>query len=201
MGGRNLTFRLLYGLGFTPWDGHALARSLTDLIEGGTLTPGKALDLGCGTGDNAIYLAEHGWHVTGVDYVAKPLAKARRKATGKTVEFVKADVTQLSSEGVGDGFDLVIDSGCLHGMSAGDREKYVREVSAVTSAEARLLIVAVVPGSSSGVRGIEPAEIERRFAPEWTILASGDEPTLDRNGTNPARHYLLARAGGPPSLR
>ena len=81
-------------------------------------------------------------------------------------------------------------------MSAGDREKYVREVSAVTSADARLLIVAVVPGSSSGVRGIEPAEIERRFAPEWTILASGDEPTLDRNGTHPARHYLLARASG-----
>lgn len=194
MGGRNLTFRLLYRLGFTPWDGHPLARSLTELVEGGTLTPGRALDLGCGTGDNAIYLAEHGWQVTAVDYVEKPLAVARAKTpAGLDITFARADVTQLSAEPVGAGFDLVIDSGCFHGMSATDRDAYVREVTAVVAPGARLLLVAFTPGRSTGVPGIEPSEVQRRFASGWTMLDQGDEPSLERDGKSLARFYLLAR--------
>lgn len=61
MSSRHLLFGLLYRLGFTPWDGHPLAQSLRDLVEGdNALRPTTALDLGCGTGDNAIYLAKHG---------------------------------------------------------------------------------------------------------------------------------------------
>jgi hypothetical protein len=103
-------------------------------------------------------------------------------------------VTRLSSEGVGSGFDLIVDSGCLHGMSAGDRDAYVREVTAVAAPDARLLLVEFVPGASYGVPGIEPAEVQRRFAADWTLLSSGDEPALDHKGKNPARHYLFQRA-------
>ena len=75
MSSRQLLFRTFYRLGFTPWDGHPLPTSLTNLIEGDRPpTPATALDIGCGTGDNAIYLAEHGWQVTGVDYVQKAVA-------------------------------------------------------------------------------------------------------------------------------
>jgi SAM-dependent methyltransferase len=188
-----------------PWDGHPLAQSLRSLIEGdGALTPGTALDLGCGTGDNSIYLAKHGWRVTGVDFVAKAIEKAREKARAKArakatpsdlaVTFARADVTKLSSEGVGSGFGLIVDNGCLHGMSAGDRDAYVREVTAVAAPDARLLLVEFVPGASYGVPGIEPDEVQRRFAVGWTLLSSGDEPGLDHNGKNPARHYLFQRA-------
>lgn len=199
MGGRRRTFQTLYGLRIAPWDGHALAASLTDLVEGGTLTPGRALDIGCGTGDNAVYLAEHGWRVTGVDFVDIPLRSARLKADGLPVEFVKADVTQLRSAGIGRGFDLIIDNGCLHGMDSRDRDAYVEEVTAVAGLGARLLIVAFVPGRSMGVAGIQPREVARRFAPRWEMLAQGDEPALDENGKNPARYYLLRRADGAPS--
>jgi hypothetical protein len=52
---RQLLFKTFYRLGFVPWDGHPLAKSLQKLIEGdGALSPGAALDLGCGTGDNSI---------------------------------------------------------------------------------------------------------------------------------------------------
>ena len=56
------------------------AKSLQDLVEGeNALAAGTALDIGCGTGDNSIYLAKHGWQVTGVDFVAKAVDKARAK--------------------------------------------------------------------------------------------------------------------------
>src|ERR1700731_68272 len=127
MSSRQLLFKTFYRLGFVPWDGHPLAKSLKDLIEGGgALAPGTALDLGCGTGDTSIYLANHGWQVTGVDFVAKAVDKARAKAVDKArakaeadevaVNFASADVTRLSSEGVGSNFGLIVDNGCLHGM-------------------------------------------------------------------------------------
>jgi SAM-dependent methyltransferase len=197
MSSRQLLFKTFYRLGFVPWDGHPLATSLQQLIEGdGALPPGTALDLGCGTGDNSIYLAEHGWQVTGVDFVAKAVDKARAKAAAKKADanFVRADVTRLSSEGVGTNFGLIVDNGCLHGMSPDDRDAYVREVTAVAAPDARLLLVEFITGGSYGVPGIDPDEVKRRFAADWTLLSSGDEPALDHNGKNPARHYLFARA-------
>ncbi|MGV0812278.1 class I SAM-dependent methyltransferase [Mycolicibacterium boenickei] len=197
MSSRQRMFRWFYRLGFTPWDGHPLAHSLISLIEGSPNplpSPGTALDLGCGTGDNAVYLARHGWRVTGVDFVDKPLAKARAKAGALPATFVKADVTQLSTSGIGAGFGLIIDSGCLHGMSDVDRDAYVREVSAVAAADAHLLIVAFIRGASMGVPGIGFDEVQRRFSDGWTLVSSGDEPAMDHNGRNPARHYLLARS-------
>ncbi|OMB97227.1 methyltransferase type 12 [Mycobacterium sp. NS-7484] len=195
MSSRQRLFRWLYRLGFTPWDGHPLAHSLTGLIEGGSLPPSAALDLGCGTGDTAVYLARNGWHVTGVDYVDKPLKKARDKAGTLPIRFAKADVTQLSSSGLGAGFELIIDSGCLHGMSGADRDAYVREVSAVAAPGARLLIVAFIPGTSTGVPGIGFDEVQRRFSDGWSLVSSGDEPAMDHNGKNPARFYLFSRDG------
>jgi cyclopropane fatty-acyl-phospholipid synthase-like methyltransferase len=189
MASRRLLFKMFYRLGFVPWDGHPLATSLQELIAGdGALAPGTALDLGCGTGDSSIYLAEHGWQVTGVDFVAKAVHKARTKAEANkvTATFTRADVTRLSSEGVGSNFGLIIDNGCLHGMSPEDRDAYARD--------ARLLLVEFVTGASYGVPGIDPDEVKQRFAADWMLLSSGDEPALDHNGRNPARHYLFARA-------
>jgi SAM-dependent methyltransferase len=194
---RQLLFKVFYRLGFVPWDGHPLAQSLQGLIEGDNpLSTGTALDLGCGTGDNSIYLAKHGWRATGIDFVGKAVAKARAKAAANKIDvtFAQADVTRLSSEDVGSNFDLIVDNGCLHGMSPEDRDAYVREVTAVAGAQARLLLVEFIPGASLGVPGIEPDDVKRRFAAEWRLLSSGDEPALDHNGKNPARYYLFARA-------
>jgi ubiquinone/menaquinone biosynthesis C-methylase UbiE len=196
MASRHRLFTVFYRLGFTPWDGHPLAASLRDLIEGDrALPPGTALDIGCGTGDSSIYLAGHGWTVTGADYVDKALAKARTKAAEKGVlaSFVRADATRLSTEGVGSGFTLIVDNGCLHGMNGDDRDAYAREVTTVAAPGAHLLIVAFVPGGSFGVPGIDPAEVERRFATGWTLLTSGVESEMDRDGKGAARYYLFAR--------
>jgi ubiquinone/menaquinone biosynthesis C-methylase UbiE len=185
-------FTLMYRFGFTPWDGHPIAQNLQELVE--QLPAGNALDLGCGTGDASIYLAQHGWTVTGVDYVDQPLEEARDKAAASqaTVDFVKADATKLSREGVGSDFHLIVDNGCLHNMSDSHRDAYVREVGAVAAPGARLLIVAFLPGGRFGVRGVQPAEMERRFVAGWTLLSTGTERQLDEEQT-PAKYYLYER--------
>ena len=185
-------FRLFYRFGFTPWDGHPIAHNLQELVD--ALPPGNALDLGCGTGDSSIYLAQHGWKTTGVDYIDQPLEAARTKAAAAkaAVDFVRADVTRLSHEGIGSDFALIVDNGCLHNMGDGDRDAYVREVSTVAAPEARLLIVAFLPGGRFGVRGVQPAEMERRFTSTWTLLSTGNERELDQQQT-PARYYLFQR--------
>jgi len=205
MASRHTLFRFFYRVGFTPWEGHPLGQRLRDLVEGTGDTPalptGSALDVGCGSGDSSIYLAQHGWKVTGVDYVAKPLDKARAKAGAAdvSVNFVRADVTHLSEAEIGTGFQLIVDNGCLHNMSDGDREVYVREVSAVAAPDARFLIVAFAPGGRFGVPGIDRVEIERRFTPAWTLLSAGYEQKLDEK--TPTWYYLFQRrAQALPSL-
>jgi SAM-dependent methyltransferase len=197
MASRKLLFNTFYRFGFTPWDGHPLATSLIDLIEGeNAVTPGKALDIGCGTGDSSIYLAKHGWQVTGVDFVAKAVDKARAKAAADNVEvrFEQADATRLCEEGVGSDFALIVDNGCLHGMNDEDRNDYVREVTAAAAPDARLLVVAFIPGGTYGVPGIEPSEVARRFAGPWTMLSSGSEPAMHPKGKDVVRYYLFQRA-------
>ncbi|KKC05104.1 class I SAM-dependent methyltransferase [Mycobacterium nebraskense] len=199
MASKQTLFRIFYRIGFTPWDGHPLAQSVRDLVEGTDDTPalpaGSALEVGCGTGDCSIYLAHHGWNVTAVDFVAKPLDRARAKAgaAGAVVNFVQADVTQLSRTGIGANFELIVDNGCMHNMSDDDRDAYVREITAVAAPDARLLIVAFVPDGRIGVRGVSRAEMERRFASTWTLLSAGAERELDRAETTPAWYYLFQR--------
>lgn len=199
MASRHLLFKTLYRFGFVPWDGHPLPKSLTDLVEGdghsSPLAPGKALDLGCGTGDNSIYLAKHGWQVTGIDFVAKAVDKARAKAAAGNVDFKieQGDVTRLCEEDVGSNFALFVDNGCLHGLSDEDRYDYVREVTAAAAPDARLLLVEFIRGGSYGVRGIDPDEVEERFASGWTMVSSGSEPSMDHNGKNSGRYYLFQR--------
>ncbi len=200
LGSKHTLFRLFYRLGFTRWDGHPLAQSLRNLVEGNdsdhsaALPAAAALELGCGTGDTSIYLAKQGWQVTAVDFVPTALEKARAKARVENVnvDFVHADVTRLSSAGLGDDFALIVDNGCLHNMNDDDRDAYVREVSAVAAPDARLLIVAFIPGGRFGVRGIDRTEIQRRFASGWTLLSAGSEQELDREQT-PTRYYLFQR--------
>ncbi len=199
MASRHTLFQIFYRIGFTPWDGHPLSQSLRDLVEGtsdtSALPAGSALELGCATGDCSIYLAQHGWKVTGADFVAKALDKARAKAgaAGVPVDFVSADVTRLSQSGIGANFQLIVDNGCLHNMSDDDRDAYAREVRAVAAPDARLLIVAFVPGGRFGVRGIDRTEMERRFEAAWTLLSAGHERELDRAEKTPARYYLFQR--------
>lgn len=80
----------------TPWDTHITPPEVMAFIE--QTPPGRALDIGCGTGTNAITLTRHGWRVTAVDFSVKAIGSARRKAAaaGIDIDFRMADASDLS---------------------------------------------------------------------------------------------------------
>jgi SAM-dependent methyltransferase len=168
-------YRVLYRVGFTPWDQDHVPAELSALAEGpATLAPGRALDVGCGTGTQAVYLAERGWQVTAVDAVERALARARRRAEqrGVDVRWVAGDVASLSTLGLGDGFTLIFDRGCFHDLSAAQREDYARGVSELAAPGATLLLLAFARRERGiGPSGASEQEIRRRFAAGWELAS------------------------------
>ena len=125
---RRSLYDLLYRVG-APWDGPPRAE-LVRLVEGGALTParfppGRALDLGCGTGANLRYLARHGFEATGIDFSRVALRVARRRAAaeapGNVIRFVEGDLTAPRIAGVDGPFDLLIDYGTLDDLDPAGR--------------------------------------------------------------------------------
>jgi SAM-dependent methyltransferase len=112
-------YNLMYRFG-APWE-MGPREELVELVTSGRLTPevlapGRAVDLGCGSGANTLFLAEHGFDVTGVDFSAVALAKARRTADSRSVSsvtFVEGDLTAPALPGVDGPFDLLVDYGTL----------------------------------------------------------------------------------------
>jgi SAM-dependent methyltransferase len=169
-------YRILYRLGITPWERDDVPDPVKRRAAAGR---GRALDLGCGTGRDAVHLAQQGWTVTAVDAVPMALGEARERArrAGVEVDFRQGDVTRLSQLGVESGYDLVLDRGCFHGLGDEERERCAAGVNELVTGSAELLIFAFSPGwHGPAPRGISAEEILERFGPgEWELVESTDE--------------------------
>ncbi len=166
-----------YRRGRTPWDTGITPPEVVDEVS--PMEPGRALDLGCGTGTNVLWLVRRGWTATGVDFSGLAIEAARRKAEGTTgATFVEGDVTGLLELEIDGPFDFVLDIGCFHSVAVRRRDDYVRQVARVARTGARMMIFAFgpwfrLPGAPRRTR--EP-EIRRRF------------DSRVRARTRPARH-------------
>jgi SAM-dependent methyltransferase len=169
-------YRLMYRIGFTPWDTPEtpVPAVLREVIEGPeALHPGRALDLGCGMGRHSMYLAVHGWQVTGLDLAGRALRTARQRAdrAGMDIDFVRGDVTRLEKAGVKGPFSLFLDGGCFHGMSEDERRRYGKSVTQVAAPNAENLLFSFGPSMRRvPPRGAEMSDVERCFAGSWSIF-------------------------------
>ena len=164
----SLAYRLMYLVGFSPWDG-AIPQELKDSIEGKDKLPlGRALDLGCGPGAKSVYMASHAWKVVGLDFVPRALnkARARAQAAGVTIDFRQTDVTRLGELGLEPGFSFLFDFGCFHGLRDSQRTAYAEGVNSLAASGARLLIMGFTKALPPVPSGISQAELEKRF-PSW----------------------------------
>jgi SAM-dependent methyltransferase len=168
----------LYRLGVVPWDRPGVPAPLAAAVD--ELAPGTAVDLGCGTGGQALYLADHGWAVTAVDYVARAVALARRRDPGSRVTWRVADVADLAAvdpdQRLRGGVGLLLDNGCAHGLAPADRPGWAATVTGLAGPAAVLLVRAQPPGGrprgawrAIGPAGMSEAQLTGVLGPAWTV--------------------------------
>ena len=172
-----------------PWDTKAPNENVVTWQEGG-LVRGDVLDVGCGFGDNAIYLAKNGHTVTGLDISPTALITAERRAkdAGIDVKFAVADSTKL--EGYTDAFDTVIDSGMFHCLDDDGRRSYAAAVHRATRPGASLLLSCFSDANPVGEEWPRPAVSEETLGDVlggagWDIASL--EPAMVRSELDSAQ--------------
>lgn len=171
-----LFFSLMYRRGRAPWDTGITPPELVEAIEGPNAEPaGFALDIGCGTGTNTLYLARHGWQAVGIDFAEPAIRLANRKLreskdlTG-SARFMRLDATQLAIVRPDNQCSLLLDLGCFHGIPIERRAGYAQGVARWAAPNALFLLYAFGPRDIGGrMAGVSAADVPWVFGPSFTV--------------------------------
>jgi len=198
-----LFYEAVYRYARAPWD-VGPREELVRLVESGRLRPGRALDLGSGTAGNCVFLAQHGFEVTGLDYAASAveLGRARARQAGVQVDFVQDDLTGLRR--VSGVFDLLVDYGTLDDLLPRDRDRYLENVLPLTQPGTQFLLFcfewplrswerAMIRLGAFGAMALEPGEVERRFGPFFEIERVAESHS-ERGWPRGTATYLMKRS-------
>jgi cyclopropane fatty-acyl-phospholipid synthase-like methyltransferase len=161
------SFENLYA-GQPRWE---IGRPQQAILAAADRITGSVLDAGCGTGENALYFASRGRTVTGIDFLAEPIAIAKQKAAerGLAATFLVMDALALKE--LPEVFDSAIDSGLFHVFGDEDRRRYVEGLASVLKPGGRLFLLCFSDDEQGeqGPRRESKTEIEDSFAESWVI--------------------------------
>jgi cyclopropane fatty-acyl-phospholipid synthase-like methyltransferase len=185
------TFEQAYA-GEAPWD---IGQPQPEFVAVAHRITGSILDVGCGTGDNALFFAARGQQITAIDFLAEPIARAKQKAAERrlTVNWHVTDALALPDWT--EQFDNVIDCGLFHVFSDEDRRRYVAGLAHVLKSGGNLFLLCFSdeePGTI-GPRRVSQRELDEAFA-HGRILES-IEPSVF--ATNPNLKDFQFSRGGP----
>ena len=198
-------YRLMYRLGFAPWERRDVAEAWRPLFEGpDSMEPARALDIGCGSGRDAVHLAGHGWQVSAVEFVDAALARARQRAAeaGVEVQWVRGDVGELGRLGLEPGYSLLYDFGCIQGLPDSARRGAADGLTELAAPGARLLLLAFKAGRRIVLpRGMDTEQILALLGEGWELqraesVVSEDMPPPVRRA-EPTLYWLGRRTGVP----
>jgi len=157
--------------GTPPWDIGRPQREFVRLADEGKIH-GKVLDIGCGTGENALYFASLGMSVTGVDSSPRAIEKAKKKARtrGFSVDFKLGDALHL--EKLGERFNTITDCGLFHVFSDQERVVYAKSLRSALSKGGTYFMLCFStkePTDWGGPRRVSEAEIRETFKKGWSL--------------------------------
>ncbi len=154
---RWLRFNLFY-LGRPPWDTGVSPPELQEYLK--KTEPGRALDVGCGTGTNLVTMADVGWEVVGMDIAWLSVLRARAKLdrNGLKGRVIYGDIT--GEPDVLPSFDLILDIGCYHSLSSSGREAYRAHIKNWLRAGGTFLLYAHRRTSEENLHGITEKDLE-----------------------------------------
>lgn len=153
-----------------PWDTGITPPEIVRVFDTEDPPRGRALDIGCGTGTNSLFLARHGMIVTGIDFAWLAIWKARRRARGISppITFLSGDFTRIDLPKLAGPFSYVQDIGCLHGIAASARAEYASRLTRLCALGAKFMLFAFHRGAA-GLQGIELAELIALFG-GWKLV-------------------------------
>ncbi len=177
--------------GIPPWDIGRPQREIIRLAEEREII-GGVLDVGCGSGENALYLAHLGFEVWGIDAAPSAIKKAREKAKerGIKVKFLVGDALRLQS--IQNKFDTVIDCGLFHVFTDEERPIFAASLSSVLIPGGRYFMLCFSehePGSF-GPRRVTQAEIRATFNKGWKINYIREAEFETMSGTEGVKAWL-----------
>jgi len=167
-------YRVMYWLGMSRWDTGVTPPEVQEAFRVGGIPPGAALDLGCGTGTNTIFMARQGRQAIGLDFVPQAIQKARRKAlqagVAGRIRFEVADVTRLDEMDLPpSGFAL--DMGCFHGLNPAGQRRYAAGLAKTMVPGGRYMLYTLDPRKQAGISfGMLPEAVQAAFAPWFEFV-------------------------------
>ncbi|HEY7154901.1 MAG TPA: class I SAM-dependent methyltransferase [Gemmataceae bacterium] len=132
-----------YETGDTPWETGQSSSELQRVVDEATIRPCRALEMGCGTGASAVWLAQQGFDVTALDLSPLAIERARQRAgeAGVSVRFLVADVLNPPPELAGP-FDFFFDRGCYHVVRRENVTAYLETLRRLTCSGTLGLVLA-----------------------------------------------------------
>ncbi|HTZ61614.1 MAG TPA: class I SAM-dependent methyltransferase [Thermoplasmata archaeon] len=190
--------------GAPPWEIGRPQGVFVRLEESGRIT-GRVLDLGCGTGELALYLAERGHTVVGVDFAPTAIERARRKAAARGASASFRVASALDLPDLGGPFDTVTDCGLFHVFLDPHRPEYAASVARQLRPGGRFFLIAFSehePTDWGGPRRVTQAEIRTTFREGWDVesIAADRFETRDPAVTGHAWLATLARRADPGAV-